>query len=84
MIPVTTEDFILVTSTSEQPFSDSCQLSEFGCCPDDVTAATGINLEGCYGIDFNNCTGGNENDTGNVNYLNFKQNTIKLYNTYFK
>lgn len=78
IISVTTEDFIFVTSTSEQPISDSCQLSEFGCCPDEVTAAAGINLEGCNGIDFNNCTFGNENDTGNVNYTNLKQNTIKL------
>lgn len=83
MISVTTEDFILVTSTSEQPTSDTCQLSEFGCCPDDVTAATGINLQGCYGIDFNNCTGGNENDTGNVNYSNLKQNLIILCNEFF-
>jgi len=43
---VTTDGFISVTSTSEQP-TDSCQLSEFGCCPDGVTSASGYNLEGC-------------------------------------
>lgn len=55
IISVTTDDFISVTSTSEQPF-DSCQLSVYGCCPDGVTAATGSNLEGCIGVDFDNCT----------------------------
>lgn len=78
MILVTTEDFIFVTSTTEQPTTDSCQLSEFGCCPDDVTAASGFNFEGCYGVDFNNCTSGNENDTGNVNYSNMKKNYINI------
>ncbi|XP_026818119.1 papilin isoform X3 [Rhopalosiphum maidis] len=58
---LTTDDFIFVTSTSEQP-SDSCQLSEFGCCPDGVSSASGFNLEGCIGVDFDNCTL-NENDT---------------------
>uniref|UniRef100_A0A2S2NKI7 Papilin n=1 Tax=Schizaphis graminum TaxID=13262 RepID=A0A2S2NKI7_SCHGA len=58
---LTTDDFIFITSTSEQP-SDSCQLSEFGCCPDGVSSASGFNLEGCIGVDFDNCTL-NENDT---------------------
>ncbi|XP_022174083.1 papilin isoform X3 [Myzus persicae] len=58
---LTTDGFISVTSTSEQP-TDSCQLSEFGCCPDGVTSASGYNLEGCMGVDFDNCTY-NENDT---------------------
>lgn len=55
-------------STSELPF-DSCQSSEFGCCPDGSSAATGFNLEGCMGINFENCTyGENENDTGKNYY----------------
>ncbi|XP_060846635.1 papilin isoform X4 [Rhopalosiphum padi] len=58
---LTTDDFIFITSTSEQP-SDSCQLSEFGCCPDGVSSASGFNLEGCIGVDFDNCTL-NENET---------------------
>jgi hypothetical protein len=63
-ISVTTDDFIIVSTTSEEP-SDSCQLSEFGCCPDGVTGAAGYNLEGCLGIDFDNCTYG-ENNTGKL------------------
>lgn len=62
-IPVTTDGFISVSSTTEQP-TDSCQLSEFGCCPDGVSTALGFNLEGCIGIDFDNCTY-NENGAGN-------------------
>lgn len=55
-----------MTSTSEQPF-DSCQLSVFGCCPDGYTAATGVNLEGCIGVDFDNCTlNGAENNTSKL------------------
>lgn len=61
---MTTDEFISVSSTSEQPF-DSCMLSTFGCCPDGVTAAVGYNLEGCSGVDFDNCTY-NENDTGKL------------------
>ncbi|XP_025408017.1 papilin isoform X2 [Sipha flava] len=57
---LTTDDFIIVSTTSEEP-SDSCQLSEFGCCPDGVTGAAGYNLEGCLGIDFDNCTYGENN-----------------------
>jgi len=68
---VTTDGFISVTSTSEQPI-DTCQLSEFGCCPDGVTSASGFNLEGCLGIDFDNCTY-NENDTGNFVCKHFKK-----------
>lgn len=60
---MTTDGFISITSTPE-PATDSCQLSEFGCCPDGVTSASGYNLEGCMGVDFDNCTY-NENDTGN-------------------
>lgn len=59
-----------ITSTSEQP-KDSCEFSEFGCCPDGVTAATRINLEGCIGVDFDNCTfSENENNTGKKNIVN--------------
>jgi len=66
-ILVTTDGFMTVISTSEQP-RDSCELSEFGCCPDGVTAATGFNLEGCYGVNFDNCTyNENENNTGKNN-----------------
>ncbi|XP_027848870.1 papilin isoform X1 [Aphis gossypii] len=58
---LTTDDFIFVTSTSEEP-TDSCQFSEFGCCPDGTSSASGFNLEGCVGVNFDNCTY-NENDT---------------------
>lgn len=72
-ISVTTDDFIFVTSTSEQP-TDSCQFSEFGCCPDGTSSASGYNLEGCVGVDFDNCTY-NENDTGNFDSKNYR-NTV--------
>lgn len=66
-ISVTTE-FIPISTTSEEPI-DSCQNSRFGCCPDQVTAAAGYNLEGCNGIDFDNCTySGNDTDSGKFNY----------------
>lgn len=65
---MTTDGFISVSSTSEQTITDSCQLSEFGCCPDGVTSAKGFNLDGCLGVDFDNCTD-NENNTGMFNYI---------------
>lgn len=71
MIPVTTDDLISLTSTSELP-SDTCAFSTFGCCPDRVTAAGGYNLEGCDGVDFDNCTY-SENDTGKTNYYYWKK-----------
>lgn len=74
-IPVTTEDgFMLPSTTSEEPI-DSCQLSEFGCCPDGVSSAAGYNLEGCVGVDFDNCTYG-ENNTGKL-IIEIRSNTIK-------
>ncbi|XP_050528636.1 papilin isoform X2 [Daktulosphaira vitifoliae] len=50
-------------SSTDDIFIDSCKSSEFGCCPDDVTAATGPNFEGCDNFGFNNCTAdGNDTD----------------------
>lgn len=57
-----------MSSTSEQPVTESCQLSEYGCCPDGVSPAVGNNFEGCLGVDFDNCTS-NGNDTGRANIL---------------
>lgn len=65
-----TTEFISVSSTSEQTITDSCQLSEFGCCPDGATAASGYNLEGCLGVDFDNCTD-NPNNIGLSTYFYF-------------
>lgn len=63
---------MMMPSTTEESTSP-CLTSEFGCCPDGVTSATGVNLEGCIGIDFDNCTySGNENDTGKNNLLYLK------------
>lgn len=59
---MTTDDFMFVSTTSEEP-NDTCHFSEFGCCPDGVSAADGYNLEGCLGVDFDNCTYG-DNNTG--------------------
>lgn len=61
---MTTDGFILISPTSEQPY-DSCQSSIFGCCPDGVTEALRYDLEGCLGVDFNNCTD-DGNDTGKI------------------
>lgn len=74
---MTTDGFIIVSTTSEEP-SDSCQLSEFGCCPDGVTGATGYNLEGCFGVDFDNCTYG-ENNTGKL-IIKIRKNLLRVNN----
>lgn len=65
---MTTDGFILMSSTSEEPY-DTCKLSYYGCCPDGVTEAVGHNFEGCLGVDFDNCTG-TGNDTGKIKYIN--------------